>query len=112
LSSGASGNGTGTVSYVVNVNGGRARSGRVGVRGSPFTAAQSRNRCDVNNDDVINAVDADIVRQAILMGSTNPDYDLNGDGQVNVQDAQIVANAISDPGSCPTQEPGPSIVPK
>jgi hypothetical protein len=107
VTSGSPGNGNGTVGYTVDANPGQPRKGIVTVAGivtaaqRVFTVDQTRNRCDVNNDNVIDDSDVNTVVQASLTGSTNAAYDINRDGMVNVVDVQVVVNARLDPASCP-----------
>jgi len=66
------------------------------IRSTPSGA-----RCDLNGDSATDAVDLQLLVNAILAGSTSASYDINRDAQVNVVDLQTLANVALGKASCP-----------
>jgi hypothetical protein len=62
---------------------------RLGV----FAITGARPGTDVNADGVVNAVDVQLVINAVLGFETGRNCDVNGDGLVNAVDVQIMINA-------------------
>jgi hypothetical protein len=61
----------------------------------------SASKCDLNGDGSVNALDLQLLANAILgLSPTSASYDLNGDGAVNVLDLQFLANVILGLTSC------------
>jgi len=58
-------------------------------------------RCDLNADGVTNALDIQILANAILANSADSTKDINQDGQVNVLDLQLEANVVLGVAPCP-----------
>ena len=59
------------------------------------------NRCDLNTDATTNALDLQLLVNAILSPAPPAANDLNRDGAVNVLDLQILANVILGTATCP-----------
>jgi hypothetical protein len=53
------------------------------------------NKCDVNSDGIVNALDIQSVINAAVVELTDPIYDINSDGKVNALDIQEVINAAA-----------------
>jgi len=66
-----------------------------------ISATAPASHCDVNSDGAVNALDLQVLINAILTGTNLVNADLNRDGQVNALDLQILNNVILGTGSCP-----------
>jgi hypothetical protein len=64
----------------------------VGVTLTVTSTTGNGNKCDVNQDGVVDVLDGQIMVNEAL-GALPPNNDLNSDGLVNVVDLQIVLNA-------------------
>ncbi len=58
-------------------------------------------KCDLNGDTAVNALDLQILSNAILAGNNSSSYDINHDGSVNALDLQVLSNVILGVGVCP-----------
>lgn len=65
------------------------------------SATAPASHCDVNSDGAVNALDLQVLINALLTGTMLVNADLNRDGQVNALDLQILNNVILGTGSCP-----------
>jgi hypothetical protein len=69
-----------------------------------FTAITTgTNRCDLNGDSKVDALDIQKLVNFLLSGTAQPSGDINADSKVNVLDLQILANVILGRQSCPGQ---------
>ncbi len=59
------------------------------------------NHCDVNADGTVNALDLQMLINAILSGTNLSNADMNRDGKVDVLDLQTLNNIILGSGTCP-----------
>jgi dockerin type I repeat protein len=57
--------------------------------------------CDINADGSVNALDLQVLINAILGALTASKYDVNQDGAVNALDLQALANVVLGTGTCP-----------
>src|SRR5215831_4400227 len=57
--------------------------------------------CDINADGSVNALDLQVLINAILGALTANSYDVNQDGSVNVLDLQTLTNVILGTDTCP-----------
>ena len=74
-------------------------SNEVSTASSPPPTAS---KCDINNDGATNALDLQVMINAILgIQPLSGKGDLNGDGRVDVLDLQILGNVILGIRSCP-----------
>ena len=81
-------------------NGGEA-AGEFDKMAFRLTSTSSSAHCDINRDSQVNAVDVQLLANAVLSGSSDLSKDLNTDGAVNAIDVQILVNAILGVSSCP-----------
>jgi hypothetical protein len=77
----------------VTTDGTNAYKGKVVI--SNREPAQQEEKCDLNGDGIINALDIQNVIMACVAMITDPKFDINGDGIVNALDIQNVINAAA-----------------
>src|SRR5437867_2800090 len=71
-----------------------------------LTAGSLGAACDVNADGSVNALDLQVLINAILEGLTAGSYDVNQDGAVNALDLQTLANVVLGTRTCPGSASG------
>jgi hypothetical protein len=92
----------GTYYFAVKAyNSGRTESGFSNEVAKLITVGTPSSHCDVNADTATNALDLQVVINAILVGTNLFNADINGDGKVDVLDLQILNNVILGARSCP-----------
>jgi hypothetical protein len=58
-------------------------------------------RCDCSADGLTNAVDVQVLVNAILAGNNASSYDVNQSGTVDVLDLQLLGNVVLGVAVCP-----------
>jgi hypothetical protein len=105
ITSGESGNGSGTVLYALASNSTpNTRSGSIDIAGHTFTATQEKTGCDINGDANINILDVQSIVNVVLGSAKCPGYcDVSGDGGVNILDLQGLVNTVLGVSACPSK---------
>jgi YD repeat-containing protein len=71
--------------------------------GHLVSRTKAANRCDVNGDGQVNAVDVQaIVNMALGVTSSTVAADFDEDGVINVVDVQTLINVVAGIATCPT----------
>ncbi len=92
----------GTYYFAVTAyNSSGAESGFSSEGAKLITVNTPATRCDINADGAVNALDLQILINAILAGTNLSNADLNNDNGVDALDLQILNNVILGVRSCP-----------
>ena len=92
----------GTYYFAVTAyNSARVESGRSNEVAKLVAATPPLNHCDVNANGAVNALDLQMLINAILSGTNLSNADMNRDGKVDVLDLQTLNNVILGSGTCP-----------
>ncbi|MBZ5555286.1 MAG: hypothetical protein LAO21_21450 [Acidobacteriia bacterium] len=82
-------------------NSARVESGLSNEVAKLVAATPPAGHCDVNSDGIVNALDIQMLINAILSSTTLSNADMNRDGKVDVLDLQTLNNVILGSGTCP-----------
>ena len=97
-----SGLGPGMYFFAVTAyNGVRVESGFSNEVAKLLTVTTPANHCDVNADGIVNALDLQMLINALLSGTALSNADFNRDGRVDVLELQTLNNVILGSGNCP-----------